>query len=361
MIRIVISNFLIIVILFLVNTSVIAESIPSEWQVISWLKELKPLPKVHYSYPLPFKKISDELLFEYGRITQAISISAEWNREEDIDRIIRISQKINKGTPKNLTSIGVNYSIWHRRFGKNLPPTDTGATYQEELELLREKLTLVSERLAKANHKYNENIKVSRIIFDSERFHIKNNDLDWNKAITEKYNNVTEIVEEIFPFVKIEWYSRGAVLRGSSETGWERAGFFTLKEKGSSFNCPLYTVPEIGIMRETFRRTVELAHKHSQEEVIPWVALASGYRRKIDKFQAWSADWNYDLIYSWKLGAEINQLWFSSTSVRQQRFAPWNMAKTVIFYPPPFDERTPHWAKHFVAYIRGAHHIKSLP
>ena len=43
-----------------------------------------------------------------------------------------------------------------------------------------------------------------------------------------------------------------------------------------------------------------------------------------------------------------------------ERFAPWNKVQVAIFYPEPFG-RSPHWAEHFVAYVRGAHLIKSLP
>ncbi len=342
------------------NVVISTELIPNEQQVLLWLKDLKPLSKVHYSYPLPFEKISDELLFEYARITQAISISGEWNKEKDIDRSVYTSLKINKINPEMPVSIGINYSIWHRRFGKELPPNDTGKTHQEELTLLKEKFELIQERLIKANKKYKGNIKVSRILFDSERFHIKKDDANWNEAITAKYDHATKIVKDIFPRAKIDWYGRGAVQQGASGTGWDTSDFFSLKEKGDNFSCSLYRLPEIGVTREVFHKTAKLAQQYNQKEVTPWIALASGYRRQPDKFQVWSSNWNYDLIYSWKLGAEINLPWFSKPE-RQQRFAPWNMAKVVVFYPSPFDENSLHWAKHFVAYVRGAHNIKSLP
>ncbi|MBC8871240.1 MAG: hypothetical protein H8E44_17580 [Planctomycetes bacterium] len=38
----------------------------------------------------------------------------------------------------------------------------------------------------------------------------------------------------------------------------------------------------------------------------------------------------------------------------------WNKAKIAIFYREPFG-RTPHWAEHLIAYVRGAHLVKSLP
>ena len=93
--------------------------------------------------------------------------------------------------------------------------------------------------------------------------------------------------------------------------------------------------------------------------VTPWIALASGYRRQTDKYHEFSIDWDYDLIYSWQLGAEINHPWFGAPE-QVERFAPWQKAKIAVFYPEPFG-RSPHWGKHFVAYVRGAHLVKSLP
>lgn len=349
-------------------TSAAAPSVPqtssrqrvhSPQQILSWLKELKPLPKVHYSWPLPFRNLSDDLLFEYIRLTHAASIAGEWTNPAEIDRAVRLCGRVNAGQPKIPASLGVNFSVWHRRFGKTLPPTDTGPTHRAELDYLRERMEKVREAVAEANRRHGTAVGVTCVMFDSERFRIRKDDADWNRALTAKYNAAYDIVRRIFPQVRIEWYGRGAVQPSASPTGWSVSPLFTLQEKGETFGCSLYRVPEIGITRETFRRTAQLAAQHGVQEVTPWVALASGYRRQVDAFHRWSIDWNYDLIYSWKLGAELNQPWFSAPE-RQARFAPWNKAKIVIFYPEPFG-RSPHWGEHFVAYVRGAHLIRSLP
>lgn len=94
------------------------ETKPSGGQVLSWLKKLKPLPKMHYSWPLPYDKISDELLFEYVRLTHAASLSGEWGTPEQIDKAVEICARVNAGKPTKRASIGINYSVWHRRFGK---------------------------------------------------------------------------------------------------------------------------------------------------------------------------------------------------------------------------------------------------
>lgn len=334
----------------------IAEDSP---RLMAQLRELKPLPKVHYSWPLPFKTLSDDLLAEYVRLTHAVSVSGEWHDEKIIDRAVRVCKQVNADKPKIPASIGVNYSVWHRRFGKDLPPTDTGPTHQKELDYLQERLNKIKAALATSNKAHETDVKVSCVLFDSERFFTREGDETWNAAMTAKYDAAYKIVRETFPKVRIEWYGRGAVQPGASPTGWSRSRLFTLKEQGESFGCSLYCVPELGHTRETYRRTAKLAAEHNCNEVTPWIALASGYRKQVDKFHEWSMDWNYDLVYSWKLGAEVNHPWFGAPE-RHQRFAPWNKAKVAAFYPEPFG-RTPHWGKHFIAYVRGAHLIKKLP
>ena len=240
-----------------------------------------------------------------------------------------------------------------------MPPTDTGESHQAELDHLQQRLETVRDALAKANRKHNSSIAIGAVLFDSERFHVRADDVPWNQAIDAKYDAATKVVRKIFPKVRLEWYARGAVQPSASDTGWSNSTHFSLNEKGESFGCSLYRVPEIGYTRETFRRTARRADQHGCREVTPWIALASGYRRQTDKFHKFSLDWNYDLIYSWQLGAEINHAWFGANE-RQERFAPWNRAQVAIFYPEPFG-RSPHWADHFIAYVRGAHLIKSLP
>lgn len=330
-----------------------------EKTIVDWMRQLEPLPKIHYSWPLPYKTISDEVLFEYVRLTHAASLSGEWSNPEQIERAVEVCRRVNAANPKIPASIGVNYSVWHRRFGKELPPTDTGPTHEAELEYLRSRMEAVRDGLAAANRKYQSKVGVTAILFDSERFHTKKDNAAWNAAITQKYNAAYDIVREYFPQARIEWYARGAVQPGASSTGWSEATYFALDEQGNAFGCSLYQVPEIGYTREIFRRTARNAARHGCEEVTPWIALASGYRRQPDKYHEWSHDWNYDLIYSWQLGRELHNSWFGVPE-RTKRFAPWNKAKIAIFYPEPFG-RSPHWGQHFVAYVRGANGIKKLP
>lgn len=354
-------NIVFLLLLFVIPlTAKGAGTQPSDSQVLAWFKELSPLPKIHYSFPISLNKVSDELLFEYTRLSHAISLSGEWGKPEQVDRAVRICKQVNATKPKIPASLAVNYSVWHRHFGKDLPPTEKGPTHDAELQNLKTKMEMFRNALATANKKYETNIKMTAVLFDSEHFHTRPDDAAWNKAITEKYDAAYDIVHQIFPKARIEWYARGAVHPGASPTGWSTASYFALDEKGESFGCSLYQVPEIGYTREIFRRTAQNAEEHGCQEVTPWISLASGYRRQTDQYHKYSLDWNYELIYSWLLGREINHAWYGVPE-RTERFAPWNKAKVIIFYPAPFDSRVPYWSQHFVAYARGAQGVKTLP
>lgn len=336
-----------------------ADSKPSEEQIHQWLRELKPLQKTHYSWPLPFQDVPNTVLFEFARITHALSISGEWTSPADIGRAVTACKIVNDTKPAIRASIGVNFSVWHRRFGKNLPPTDTGPSHWAELAYLRQRLESIRDTVKAANERVSGNVSVSALLVDSERFHTKTNDAEWNAAMTAKYDAAHEIIRAIFPRARVDYYARGAWHPGASPTGWNEAKYFALDEKGDSFGCSLYHGPEIGYTREIFRRTADNAKKHHCSEVTPWIALASGYRRQTTNYHEFSLNWNYDLIYSWMLGAEVNVPWYGAPE-RQERFAPWNLAKVAIFYPEPFG-RSPYWIDHFVAYVRGANGNKQLP
>lgn len=105
---------------------------------------------------------------------------------------------------------------------------------------------------------------------------MKPDDDNWNAAITQKYNAAYDLVREFFPKARVEWYARGAVHPGASATGWNQATYFALDEKGETFGCSHYQVPEIGHSRDIFRRTAANGAKYDCDEVTPWIALASG-------------------------------------------------------------------------------------
>ena len=327
--------------------------------IISHLKRLEPLQKVHYSWPVPFKEFNDGLLYEYVRLTHAATLGGDWATEEDVKRAMEVCRKVNSNNPAKRASIGISFSPWHRKFGEDRSPTETGRIEKDELDYLFTRMAYLRRLIADENARQSHEVTISCLIFDTEVFDVNEDDDEHNDAITRKCNLVYDMFRKFEPDAKIVWYARGAIHPNSSPNGWGQSPYLTLDEKGDCFSCSLYRVPEIETTRETFRQTVANAAKHGCDEVTPYIALGSGYRRKPDAFQEWSFDWNYDLIYSYQLGSEVNQRWFSKEEY-YGRFGPWDKAKVAIFYPEPFG-RTPHWGEHFVAYVMGANLTKTLP
>ena len=225
-----------------------------------------------------------------------------------------------------------------------------------EISFFEERCRLVKQWLDQNNEKYQSDVEIGAITLDTERFHEKAGDKSWNDGMCEALDAIHKKAQSIFPQARIEWYGRG-INQSASNEGWSKSNIWTGLEIKSSLSCSLYTIPEIERTRETFRKTCKLADKLGISDVTPWVALGSGYRRHIKEFEKWHFDWDYDVIYSWMLGAELNVDWYGE---RPERFAPYRRAKVVVFYPPPFDKRTPAWAKHFVAYVRGATGVQDL-
>lgn len=323
------------------------------------LRDLKPLPKVHYSWALPdhlFRRDSNALLFEIVRITKAASLRGENCTKQYVDHAMKICRAVHTRHGVH-PQLAINFSPWHRKFDKKALATDEGPSCAAELSHFRSRLSTIAKLVDRSNQEQRgQPVVVGAVLLDCERFRIKPKDRAYNAAITRKFNQIHDVAQAIFPNARIEWYGQG-VRRSANKTGWSKFNHSTMEHKLGAFSCSLYSVPEIGYMRETFRRTLELAMQRGVSQVTPWVALGAGYRRAVDAFHRWDFDWNYDLVYSWLLGAELNQSWYGK---RPKRYAPWNAAEIVILYPPPMDPRTPAWLPHFAAYVRGANGIKSL-
>ena len=134
------------------------------------------------------------------------------------------------------------------------------------------------------------------------------------------------------------------------KTGWSPDNRFTGNEKlgATGYSTSLYTIPEFEYTREVFNRTVARALADNVSDVIPFICLGCGYRRYTRTMaehtgstagggQDWTYDseWDYDRVYSWMLGAELNRPWYSEGG-RAQRYALWSMAKSVVLYPSVF-------------------------
>jgi len=331
----------------------------SEAEIDTKLFALKPLPKVHYFWTLTSELLNSRnsrRLYELARITHSLCVSGEWVTKQQVDNCVYICARVNRTRPAIKASLGINFSPWHRKFDKKLPPTDRGPTYREEIRYFEERMRFVKGWVEQSNKKYGSDVKVGVITLDSERFYELKGNERWNEGMREALDAIHIKARSIFPGARIEWYGRGVVIAYSGN-GWRKTPYWTGKEIKAPLSCSLYTVPEIERTRETFRRTCKLADQMGISDVTPWVALASGYRRGLTKIQYFDMDWSYDIIYSYLIGAELNIKWYGD---RPERFAPYDRAKVIVFYPAPFYKRAPDWARHFIAYVRGATGVKEL-
>jgi hypothetical protein len=330
----------------------------SESEIDAKLSKLKPLPKIHYCWPPDANLLEtrdSRRLYELARITHSLCVSGEWCNKEQVDNCVYICARVNKTGPSIKASLGVNFSPWHRRFGKDLPPTDRGPTYFEEIAYFEKRARLVNQWVSHCNEKYHSDVMVSAVMFDCERFEVKKKDMQWNEAIKEALDAIHVKAVAVFPNAKMIWYGRGILWSPEYEI-WVKTRYWTYNEIKSPLSCSLYTVPETARMLETLRRTAELAVEKNINEVVPYVALAAGYHPKY-RGHYWRLDWPYDLKYSHKIGQILNA---GDSNEPTKGFVVNEWVKVINLYPGPFDERVPDWARHFIAYVRGATGVQDL-
>jgi len=324
----------------------------SEHEIDAKLFELSPLPKVHYFWPMMSRwKVSDRRLYELARTTHSLCLLSEYATAEKVEKYVYTCARINKSNPSIKATLGLLFVPWHQKVPKGFAPTDRGPKYYEELNHFERRAKLVKKWIEQSNKKYNSDIKISAVLLNCERFAAKPENKKWNEGMREALDAIHIRAQSFFPGARVEWYGRG--IRGFK---WTKSPYWTGKEISPSLSCSLYTVPEIEHTREIFRRTRKLADEMNIKEVTPWVALASGTRRKLGGLE-FDPNWQYDIVYSYLIGAELNNKWYSE---RPEIYAPYDYAKVVVFYPPPFDPKTPGWARHFIAYVRGATGVKKL-
>ena len=179
---------------------------------------------------------------------------------------------------------------------------------------------------------------VTAIALDSETFYSESGVEMDPVAVDHKHNLITDAAKAVFPGIWIERFGRGAVRHSENDDGmpggkpaddalgggWIDADYYSLNERGDSFGVSLYTVAEIGYMRESFNRTVARAVARGEPcsekpcAVTPWVALGCGFRRSYPHKSGepaklhypspdvWDDQWDYERIYSWQVSqAEI--------------------------------------------------------
>lgn len=348
------------------------------------LKGLKPLPKVHYSWPFPPQYLNtsdpaflDGLMLDYVRISGGCALGVSTIQPIPVSTCVKLCMASNTArSAANLpkATITLNYSPWYEKFPGN-DPTLTGAAEVAELAFYRDQLTTLQKLISAAD---GDGVGLGAVLLDSEKFHfIDNSSKIFKDALTRKHNLIWNVTQEVFPGVRVEMYDRGATEKWDTSANWSTVPLYTLQESGTSYGVSLYTIPEIWNMRGRYQHTVALAQNNNATStfpstitsVTPWLALGCGYMRtpKPDGL-IFSFTWDYDMVYSWQLGMEINNPWYGSVE-NQGRYAPWRYATAVAFYPSSFDLRSvpagPGYQstammQHFATYVMGATGVNAL-
>lgn len=330
--------------------------------LLSKLRELKPLPKVHYSWRLENEFLDDrnnKLMYELARLTHSLCVAGEWVTSSQIDNCVYTCARINKTEPKIQCSIGIVYSPWHRKFmpklelGKHISENQTSAifdhpTYDAEIENFSRRSALIKHWVKMSNKKYGTDVKISAVLLDTERFYRREKDEKWNEMMRKALDAIHLKAVELFSNARIEWYGRGITGNGTS---FSKTLYFTGKEIMPTLSCSLYTLPDMKRMMATFQKTYELADSLEIKEVTPWVALASGYKPDLIKKLKWTFNWDYDPVYSYQMGANLNN---------PEKNVSFNHANVIVFFPAPFNRNSSSWGKHLIAYVRGATGIQNL-
>jgi len=334
--------------------------------ILEQMQELRPLPKVHYSYWLQPSYILNEdnqgTLYELARLCHALSISGEWTNAEQVDICVYVCGLVNQSNPEIPSSIGVNFSPWHRKFRQDLdsPIPDqynhtifNHSSYQEEIRYFRDRMTSVKEWVAQSNQKYGTDVKVGALLLDCERFNRRQYDPYWNEAMGTAQNDIHLEAVDIFPEARIEWYNRGA----GGRKGTLLRPYVVDNLIMTGMSCSLYSVMFPDETLALLQGTCDIADTHFIDGQTPWRNLnvtawvALNYGFDWDMYDAGVRPetsclvmpWNYDIKISYRIGSELN----SSSS-------PYDRVEVIVFYPRPFDDRMPNWVQHFIEYCKGA-------
>ena len=203
----------------------------------------------------------------------------------------------------------------------------------------------------------NTDIEVGAVLFDSEKFAATPAN---RAAVIRKHDLIFNLTRKYLPLARIELYGRGTMTRADNwhsycappqsnckiaASPWWMRTSYTLDERGESLAISVYTVPEIWEMRAIMTETVALARKHNASGqlsggVTPWISLGAGYRRvpnhTLDGSYEYTEIWDFDRVYSWQLGAELNIPWWGSPE-RESMTAPWGVAQVAVLYPSVFN------------------------
>jgi hypothetical protein len=361
------------------------------------LKGLRPLQKVHYSWPFgwdlqhgldPDPNYAHGIFHDYARIAGALPYGLADLELRSLNATARICEavtapRVAAGLPPAVVTL--NFSPWYEKFKGN-DPNDDGPQEKAELSYLESLLSGVTRDM-KSLH---ADVEVGAVLFDSEKFAATPAN---RAAVIRKHDLVYNLTRKYLPHARIELYGRGTMGRSDNwnsycappqekcsvpASPWWMRTSYTLGERGESLAVSLYTAPELWEMRAIMAQTVALAREHNASGqlsggVTPWISLGAGYRREPNRTLgapdiSYKMQWDFDRVYSWQLGAELNIPWWGSPE-REAMTAPWGVAQVVVLYPSAFNpdsaqagpaNRSTIAMQHFVNYVRGANGLEGI-
>jgi len=187
--------------------------------MISYVTELSPLrelPKIHYSFALP-KDLDEDTYFEIARITHALSFSAENScSQELINKYVKVCKRVNELSPSIPATLCLNYSPWHRKFNKTANSLVFDQSCIDEITYFQELAVEINGFLKNANDKYDTDIIISMLAYDSERFKRVPSDSLLGNRLNEAIKAKLDVFHELGKCyygsdVEISWYGRGKI------------------------------------------------------------------------------------------------------------------------------------------------------
>jgi len=312
------------------------------------LKELKRLPVPHYVWPFQNAWMTDPanlaLWSETVRICAAGAVRGEHVTAVNLATALDLCRQ-------HRSNLGVFIQPYDPRRVPNLQPTDPPDTFATELALLRDTLEHIRDRVARFNFAIDVLVRVSAIVLDCERWKIRTGnqpqDVEWNRALTARYDTVYSTCRIIFPGTAVHWYARNPL-----------SGLFTGTEKGDSYSVPIYHTDDPLILRKIYTRAVDACTRDwrtTGSQMNPWIALGGKYI-EVEGRKTFDYEGGYSRSLSCQLGQELHDKWYSTWPTR---FAPWSLDH-VCMWPclgdPQLGDRG--W-EHFVEYGKGvALHIE---
>jgi alpha-galactosidase len=358
---------------------------------------LPALPKVHHSDQVIDQGIdrSKPEVVDYARITHALPLSLDCSSSvsdpEDMQGLTAELQEVAAicALPQVNCTISLIYSPWEHNWEYN-GASVRGAPEQAELQFFGARLANVTRLLRVENQMLRADVKVGAVLLDSESFQmIDNNSSGIHSAsaeekveVTRKHDLIYNLTQHFFPGVSVLMYGRGQMRRaagaakavaGSSvapSQGWVPPELYVGDELGDSYGPILYNVNELALMRENYNRVVANARTHNTSKVVPWIALGAGSPRVVSAsagFGEFSWAFDYERIYSWMLGRELNDPYFAQYP---DLYAAWDCATEAVLYPLAWDPRGKRvgptngdtaLVRHFVSYVLGAAGVLALP